>query len=62
MNVGRKITKMPHSRSGKKGGHEDHIADREYNYLLNLAHKPIPITQVLRIPDAKAAVGQKWDK
>ena len=44
--------------------HEDHIAGEGFNSLShhNLVHKPVPILQAMKIPDAKAAVDKEWDK
>ena len=42
--------------------HEDHITGKGVNSLshYNLVHKFIPMPEAMRIPDAKAAVEQKW--
>ena len=44
--------------------HEDHIAGKGYNSLqhYNLVHKFIPMPQAMKIPAAKAAVDQEWEK
>ena len=44
--------------------HEDHIAGKGMNSLShhNLAHKFIPMSQAMKIPDAKAAVDKEWGK
>ena len=44
--------------------HEDHIAGKGDNSLqhYNLVHKFIPVPQAMKIPAAKAAVDQKWEK
>ena len=44
--------------------HEDHIAGKGYNSLqhFNLVHKFIPMLQAMKIPAAKAAVDQEWEK
>ena len=44
--------------------HEDHIAGRGDNSLqhYNLVHKFIPMPQAMKIPAAKAAVDQEWEK
>ena len=43
---------------------EDHIAGREDNSLqkYNLVHKFIPMPQAMKVPTAKAAVDQEWEK
>ena len=43
---------------------EDHIAGKGMNSLghFNLVHKFIPMPQATKIPDAKAAVEQEWEK
>ena len=43
--------------------HEDYIADRGFNSMnhCNLARKPVPILQTMKIPDAKAAVHKEWN-
>ena len=43
--------------------HEDHIAGKGVNSLshCNLVHTFIPMPQVMRIPDAKAAVEKEWE-
>ena len=43
--------------------HEDHIAGKGINSLShhNLVHKFIPMLEAMKIPDAKAAVGQAWE-
>ena len=43
--------------------HEDHIAAKGINSLshYNLVRKSIPMPQVIKIPDAKAAVGNEWE-
>ena len=42
----------------------DHISERGYvgdvHYVL--VHKPIPIPEGMKIPDAKAAANKEWDK
>ena len=42
--------------------HEDHIAAEGRNSLsrFNLVHKFIPMSQALKLPDAKAAVAKEW--
>ena len=42
--------------------HEDHIAGKGMNSLsrYNPVHKFIPMPQVMKIPDAKAAVDKEW--
>ena len=44
--------------------HEDHIAGKGYNSLqhYNLVHKFIPMPQAMKIPAAKAAVDEEWEK
>ena len=44
--------------------HEDHIAGRADNSLqhYNLVHKFIPMPQAMKVPAAKAAVDQEWEK
>ena len=44
--------------------HEDHIAGKDDNSLqhYNLVHKFIPMSQVMKIPSAKAAVDKEWEK
>ena len=44
--------------------HEDHIAGKGENSLqhYNLVHKFIPMPQAMKIPAAKAAVDQEWEK
>ena len=44
--------------------HEDHIAGKEDNSLqhYNLVHKFIPMPQAIKIPAAKAAVDNEWEK
>ena len=44
--------------------HEDHIAGKGDNSLqhYNLVHKLIPMPQAMKIPTAKAAVDQEWEK
>ena len=44
--------------------HEDHIAGRGDNSLqhYNLVHKFIPMPQAMKIPAAKAAVDEEWEK
>ena len=44
--------------------HEDHIAGKGHNSLqhYNLVHKFLPILQSMKIPAAKAAVDQEWEK
>ena len=41
-------------------GHDDHIAERGFNSMSreNLVHKPNPMHQAMKIPDAKAAVAK----
>ena len=48
---------MPHH-------HADHIAGKGENSLqhYNLVHKFIPMPQAMKIPAAKAAVDQEWEK
>ena len=43
--------------------HEDHFAGKGDNSLqhYNLVHKFIPMSQVLKIPAAKAAVDKGWE-
>ena len=45
-------------------GHEDHIAGRGINSSnhYNLVHKFILMPQAMKIPDAKAAVDEEWEK
>ena len=44
--------------------HEDHIAGKGFTSMshCNLVHKFIPMTQVMKFPDAKAAVDKEWKK
>ena len=44
--------------------HEDHIAGKGYNSTehYNLVHKFIHMPQAMKIPDAKAAVVNEWNK
>ena len=44
--------------------HEDHIAGKGYNSLqhYNLVHYFIPMLQAMKIPAAKAAVDNEWEK
>ena len=44
--------------------HEDHIAEKSMNSLsrYNLVHKFIPMLEAIKIPDAKAAVEEEWEK
>ena len=44
--------------------HEDHIAGEGVNSMTHysLFHKFIPMTQAMKIPDAKAAVEKEWGK
>ena len=44
--------------------HEEHIAGKGQKSVLhyNLVHKFIPMPQVMKIPDAKAAVDKEWKK
>ena len=44
--------------------HEDHIAGKSDNSLQqhNLVHKFIPMPQAMKVPAAKAAVVQEWEK
>ena len=44
--------------------HEDHIAGKGVNSLqhYNLVHKFIPLPQAMKIPEAKAAVDEEWEK
>ena len=44
--------------------HEDHIAGKGENSwkLYNLVHKFIPMPQAMKIPTAKAAVDEEWEK
>ena len=44
--------------------HEDHIAGKGENSLqhYNLVHKFIPMPQAMKIPAAKAAVDEEWEK
>ena len=44
--------------------HEDHIAGKGDNSLQheNLAHKCILVPQAMKIPAAKAAVDEEWEK
>ena len=44
--------------------HEDHIAGKGENSLqhYNLVHKFIPMPQAMKIPAAKAAVNNEWEK
>ena len=45
-------------------GQEDHMAGRGLISLnhYNLVHNFIPMTQAMKIPDAKAAVDKEWEK
>ena len=47
-----------------KKNHEDHIAGKRQNSIshYNLVHKFIPMPQVMKIPDAKAAADKEWKK
>ena len=42
--------------------HEDHIAGKGFTSMshYNLVHKFIPVPQVMKLPDAKAAVDKEW--
>ena len=53
MNTGKK--RIPETQHKD---HEYHIAERGFNSMsqYNLAHKPFPVHQAMKIPDAKAAV------
>ena len=44
--------------------HEDHIASKGFTSMThyNLVHKFIRMPQVMKIPDAKAAVDKEWKK
>ena len=44
--------------------HEDHIAEKGLSSLShhNLLHTFIPLLQAMKIPDAKAAVDEEWEK
>ena len=44
--------------------HEDHVAGRGDNSLqhYNLVHKFSPMPQAMKIPAAKAAVDEEWEK
>ena len=44
--------------------HEDRILGKGFNSLshYNLVHKFIPMHQAMKIPDAKAAVDEEWEK
>ena len=44
--------------------HEDHVAGKGDNSLqhYNLVHNLIPMPQVMKIPEAKAAVDKEWEK
>ena len=44
--------------------HEDHIAGKGVNSLshYNPVHKFIPMPEVMKIPDAKAAVEKEWEQ
>ena len=44
--------------------HEDHIAGKGYNSISHytLVRKFIPMSQAMKIPDAKAAVDKEWKK
>ena len=44
--------------------HEDHIAGKGHISMTHyiLVHKFIPMPQVMKIPDAKAAVDKEWKK
>ena len=50
--------------SSQPKNHEDHIASKGFTSMThhNLVHKFIPMPQVMKIPDAKAAVGKEWKK
>ena len=54
----------PRMESVMKKNREDHIAGKGQNSTLqhNLVHKFIPMPQVMKIPDAKAAVDKEWKK
>ena len=43
--------------------HEDHMAERGFNSMshYNLVHKFIPMSQGMKIPDAKGAVDEEWE-
>ena len=45
-----------------KNGHVDHVVDKGYNSTThhNLVHKPIPIPQSMKIPEAEAGVDKEW--
>ena len=50
--------------NSEPSNHEDHIAGKGENSLqhYNLVHKFIPMSQALKIPAAKAAVDNEWEK
>ena len=59
-------SESPRLRMGQslRNYHEDHIAGRGNNSLQHfyLVHKFIPMPQAMKIPAAKAAVEQEWEK
>ena len=50
--------------NSEPSNHEDHIVRKGDNLLqhYNLVHKFIPMPQAMKIPAAKAAVDQEWEK
>ena len=44
--------------------HKDHIGGKRFTSMshFNLVHKPTPMPQGMKIPDAKAAVDKEWKK
>ena len=50
--------------NSEPSNHEDHIARKGENSLqhYNLVHKFIPMPQTTKIPAAKAAVDNEWEK
>ena len=57
-------SKRPRMESVKKRNHEDHIVGKGYNSIshYNVVHKFMLMPQVMKIPDAKAAVDKEWKK
>ena len=54
----------PRMESVKKKNHEHQIAGKTQNSMLryNLVHNCMPVPQVMKIPDAKAAFDKEWKK
>ena len=50
--------------SSQPKNHEDHIAGKGFTSMTHysLVHKRNPMPQVMKIPDAKAAVDKEWKK